>query len=49
MEWMRLTHDGVRFGAALNMVINRVTGRGYGSWRHLMLVYGGGMNMAVGE
>jgi len=27
MQWMHLTHDGVRFGVALNMVMNRVTCR----------------------
>jgi hypothetical protein len=31
MEWMHLTQDGVRFGATLNMLMNRVTGRGYSS------------------
>jgi len=49
MEWMHLTHGGVRFGAALNVVMNRVTGRGYGSWRQLILAYVGGTNVAVGE
>jgi len=46
---MHLTHDGVRFGAALNMVMNRLIGRGYGSCCHLMLAYGGETNVAVGE
>jgi hypothetical protein len=46
---MHLTHDGVHFGATLNMAMNRLIGRGYGSWRHLLLAYGGEMNMAIGE
>jgi hypothetical protein len=38
---MHLTYFGVRFGAALNMVMNRVKSRGYGSSRHVVWAYEG--------